>query len=270
MPHKFIVSGLLLLFLFGCAGEPKQLQMKDIAASPSEPEKAMKTVEFPKGTVFGGASTEQAGVLAQTFVDSHNMAMEQFSKALQNQETLKAGQKSLKEGQEAIKKSIDESNQKIMAQGQQNLEKAQQNLQMLEQLSRKQGTGEITLFFPVGQTRLKEKTVEYDRLIHFVDFLSRESRGRKILLIGIGSSSSIGKRAWNMKLAQARAEFPKTVIDKYLVNVPHEFYKVYGTGDLYTPKGLGKKQGERYQHTRLIALYETDQTPALPEEPAKN
>ena len=72
-----------------------------------------------------------------------------------------------------------------------------------------------------------------------------------------------------MKLAKERAEFPKNPVDKYLVNAPHEYYKVYGTGDLYSPKGVSKKEHDRYQHTRLIALYETDQTPKLPEEPAK-
>jgi hypothetical protein len=72
-----------------------------------------------------------------------------------------------------------------------------------------------------------------------------------------------------MKLAKARADFPKDIIDKYLVHIDHEYYKVYGTGDLYSPKGVSKKEHDRYQHTRLIALYETDKAPSLPEEPEK-
>ena len=44
-----------------------------------------------------------------------------------------------------------------------------------------------------------------------------------------------------MKLAQARAEYPKPIIDKYLINIPHENYKVYGIGDLYSPKAVSKR-----------------------------
>jgi hypothetical protein len=66
-----------------------------------------------------------------------------------------------------------------------------------------------------------------------------------------------------------RAEYPKAIIDKYLINVPHEFFRVYGTGDMYSPKGISKKERERYQHTRLIALFDESQTPALPEAPPK-
>jgi hypothetical protein len=270
MPLKFIACTFLLLLILGCAGEPTPLQMRDMTSS--DPNKEMKTVEVPKGTTFGGASKEQATFLAQTFVDSHNMAMQQFSKVIQTQESLKETQKSLMEGQETLKKAtqgLEESNQKILSLGQQHLETAQKTLQLIEQMSQKQGTGEITLFFPTGDTKLKEKSLEYERLVRFVDFLARESKGRKILLVSIGSSSAVGKKSWNLKLAQARAEYPKGIIDKYLINLPHTFYKVYGTGDMYSPKGLPKKERDRYQHTRLIALFDADQAPQLPEEPVK-
>jgi hypothetical protein len=258
----------LLLLVMGCAGERKQLQMRDTTVGPSGPEKGMKKVEFPNGTVFGGASKEQAGALAQIFVDSHNMAMQQFDKIMETQESVKETQKTTREGQETIKKStqnLEESNQKILSLAQMHQQTAQKALQVLEQLSQKQGTGEITLFYPTGENILNEKSFEYERLVRFIDFLARESRGRKVLLVSIGSASAIGKKSWNLKLAQARAEYPKVVIDKYLVNIPHEYYKVYGTGDMYSPKGVSRQERERYQHTRLIAVLETDQVPALPE-----
>jgi len=250
----------------GCAGERKQLQMRDITVGPSEPEKGMKKVEFPDGTVFGGASQEQAGTLAQIFVASHNMAMQQFDKIIETQEST---QKTMREDQETIKKStrdLQESNQKILSLAQKHQQTAERALQVLERLSQKQGTGEITLFYPTGEKILSEKSFEYERLVRFIDFLARESKGRKVLLVSIGSASAVGKKSWNLKLAQARAEYPKVVIDKYLINIPHEYFKVYGSGDMYSPKGVSRQERERYQHTRLIAVFETDQVPSLPEE----
>jgi hypothetical protein len=270
MRLRLLSIALILMVGIGCAGDPKQFQMRDTADSTPEAEKSSKTIELPKGTLFGGASTEQAGVLAQTFVDSHNMAMQQFGKIMQTQESLKETQRSIQGSQETLKKStqgLEESNQKILDQGQKNLETAQKTLQRLEQLSQNQGTGELTLFFNVGKTKFQEKSLEYERLIRFIDFLARESKGRKILFVSIGSSSAVGKKSWNLKLAQARSEYPKALIDKYLINIPHEYFRVYGTGDMYSPKGIPKKERERYQHTRLIALFDSSQAPTLPEEP---
>ncbi|HBB18626.1 MAG TPA: hypothetical protein DCZ97_17110 [Syntrophus sp. (in: bacteria)] len=266
MGTRLLVGVFLLLLIIGCAGERKQLQMRDTTVAPSKPDKGMKKVEFPNGTVFGGASKEQAGALAQVFVASHNMAMQQFDKIMEAQEST---QKAMREGQETTKKStrdLEESNQKILSLAQKHQQTAEKALHILEQLSQKQGIGEITLFYPTGGKILGEKSFEYERLVRFIDFLARESKGRKVLLLSIGSASAVGKKSWNLKLAQARAEYPKAVIDKYLINIPHEYYKVYGSGDMYSPKGVSRHERERYQHTRLIAVFETDQAPSLPQE----
>jgi hypothetical protein len=263
MRYKIAVGMMILFFLFGCGGEVKQLQMRDTAISPSEPSKGMKVVEFPKGTWTGGASKDQASTLAQIFVDSHNMAMAEFSKLQDSQETLKGSTQRLEEAARQLK----ETNRQILEMAQEHQKSAQTTLQKIEDLSRNQGTGEITLFYPVGVSKLKMNSVEYDRLVRFVDFLARESKGRKILFISLGSASAFGPQKVNNKLAKERAGFPQELIDKYLVNTPHEYYKVYGTGDLYSPKGVSKKEHARYQHTRLIALYDVDQTPKLPDEP---
>jgi hypothetical protein len=274
MGMRLFVGILLLLLVIGCAGERKQLQMRDTTVAPSESEKGMekatekvmKKVELPSGTVFGGASTEQAGTLAEIFVTSHNMAMQQFDKITELQESTK---KTIREGQENMKKSttqLEESNQKILVLAQKHQETAEKALHSLQQLSQKQGIGEITLFYATGEKMLNEKSFEYWRLVRFIDFLARESRGRKVLLVSIGSASAIGKKSLNLKLARSRAEYPKEVIDKYLINIPHEYYKVYGSGDMYSPKGVSRQERERYQHTRLIAVFETDQVPSLPQE----
>lgn len=235
---------LLIALLVGCAGETKQLYIKDTTG-------ATKEIVFPNGTILGGASKEQAIALATIFVDSHNMAMQEMD------ELKKMSKKSLA-NQEAI-----------MASQQKNLETAQKALQMIEQLSKKQGTGEITVFFPIGSSELKKGSHEFQRLVNFADYLARESKGRKVLLISIGSASAIGDKKLNERLGKKRSEVPIDILDKYLVNVPHQFFKIYGTGDIYSPKNVTMKEHQRYQHTRVIAFYETEQIPPLPAETQK-
>jgi hypothetical protein len=272
MIYKMMGGFAVLLLLIGCGGEVKQLQMRDTNLQVTDANKGMATVEFPKGTWTGAASTKQAGTLAQLFVNSHNMAMTQFSKLQDSQDSIKTAQESLMNSTQRLEETnrlILESAQKNQEAAQKNQEAARKTLQKIEEISREQGTGQITLFFPVGSGKLMENSLEYERLIRFVDFLSRESKGRKVLFVSIGSASAFGPPKVNMKLAKARADFPKQIIDKYLIHSDHEYYKVYGTGALYSPKGISKKKHEHYQHTRLIALYETDKVPTLPEEPGK-
>jgi hypothetical protein len=138
---------------------------------------------------------------------------------------------------------------------------------MIEHLSKKQGTGEITIFFPVGSSEIKKESLEYERLIKFVDYLSRESKGRKVLFISIGCASAFGDKKLNQELAKKRSEAPIEVIDRYLVYIPHEFFKVYGTGDVYSPKNVSMKEHQKYQNVRLIAFYETENISGVPKEP---
>jgi hypothetical protein len=154
----------------------------------------------------------------------------------------------------------------IKTNGKQNLEltqktqeTAQRTLAALEELSRRHGTGEITVFFPVSSAALS--TAERDRLVRFTDFAAREARGRKLLLVSIGSASAFGNQKVNQRLAERRSAVPIDVMDKYLINVPHEFHKVYGTGDLYSPKGVKLKEHERYQNARVIAVFASEQLP---------
>jgi hypothetical protein len=262
---RFVLLFLPLLVIWGCAGDPKMLPMRDTGLDPAGAEKGMKTVEFPKGTWTGTASTEQAGTLAQVFVNSHNMAMREFDQVKDNQEKMKGSLQNLKDSAQRL----EETNQKLLVLAQKNQDSAEKSLLRIEKLSKDQGSGEITLFYPTGSGKIAEGSREHGRLVQFVDYLSRESRGRKVLFINIGSASATGQKRTNMKLAKARSEFPLQVIDKYLVNVPHEYYKVYGVGDQYSPPKATHKEHLRYQHNRLIAVYETDQVPAVPEEPMK-
>lgn len=108
---------------------------------------------------------------------------------------------------------------------------------------------------------------QYTRLINVLDYLSRESRGRKVLLLLVGSASATGNAQINERLSRERAAAPEPIIDQYLVNVPHQFFKVYGLGDVCSPKGASTTVEERYQNVRIVAVYNTNQVPVLPAAP---
>jgi hypothetical protein len=79
----------------------------------------------------------------------------------------------------------------------------------------------------------------------------------------IGSASATGSMSVNQKLSRERSEAPEPIIDQYLVNVPHQFFKVYGIGDMYSPKHASLQEDQRYQNVRIVAVYDTNQIPAL-------
>jgi outer membrane protein OmpA-like peptidoglycan-associated protein len=194
-------------------------------------EQKPQTITFPNGTTFGGASGSQASTLAQLVVDSNNNNMKEY--------------------------------EELQGTAGKNLQTSQQALHMLEHLSQQQGTGDITLFFPTGSATLPASGLQYQRLINFLDYLSRNRRGRKILLVMIGSASATGSMSVNQRLSKERSEAPEPIINQYLVNDPHQFYKVYGLGDMYAPKNVSVQEDQRYQNVRIIAVYDTNQIPAL-------
>jgi outer membrane protein OmpA-like peptidoglycan-associated protein len=222
-----MVSVFVAAMLAACAQPPPQ---QLVVQRPDE--QKPQTITFPNGTVFGGASGSQASTLAELVVESNNNNMKDY--------------------------------EQLQGTASKNLQTSQQALQMLEHLSDQQGTGQITLFFPTGSAALPASGLQYQRLINFLDYLSRNSRGRKILLVMIGSASATGSMSINEKLSRERSQAPEPIIDQYLVNVlPHQFDKVYGLGDLYAPKNVSLQEDQRYQNVRIIAVYDTNQIPAL-------
>jgi outer membrane protein OmpA-like peptidoglycan-associated protein len=225
-------TGLLIMgiavtaVLGGCAGQLQQFSMQQPNDRPPQ------TITFPNGTIFGGASGNQASSLAQIMVEANNNNMRDYEE-LQGTES-------------------------------RNLQTSQQALGILEQMSQQQGTGEITLFFPTGSATLPSSGLQYDRLVRFLDYLSRDSRGRKVIFVLIGSASATGGLSINEKLSRERSQASEPTIDQYLVNVPHQFFKVYGIGDIYSPKNVTLQEDQRYQNVRIVAVYETDQIPGLP------
>ena len=222
-----VITVVIMTAVFWACAQPPPEQL--VVQRPDE--QKPQTITFPNGTVFGGASGSQASTLAQLVVDSNNNSMKDYE-------------------------SLQGTTSK-------NLQTSQQALSMLEQLSDQQGTGQITLFFPTGSASLGSSGLQYDRLISFLDYLSRHSRGRKVLFVMIGSASATGSLAINEKLSRERSQAPEPIIEQYLVNVSHQFYKVYGLGDLYAPKNVSLQEDQRYQNVRIIAVYDTNQIPAL-------
>jgi outer membrane protein OmpA-like peptidoglycan-associated protein len=236
-----VLSLVVAVLLVGCAGQTEQLAMQQPTQGGAQPPPP-QAITFPNGTTFGGASGRQASELAQIVVEANNNNLQEYQR-------LRSGEQQL-QGTET-----------------KNLQTSQQALQMIEQLSNQQGTGEITLFFPVDQVELKQGSLQYTRLITFLDYLSRESRGRRVLFLLIGSASAIGNPQQNIRLSRERSQEPEPIIDQYLVNIPHQFFKVYGLGDIYSPKNVTLSQEQRYQNVRIVAVYQTDQVPVLPQAP---
>jgi outer membrane protein OmpA-like peptidoglycan-associated protein len=230
---KQIALGMVaVVLLAGCAGQPEPYTLQ-------APGGQTQTVTMPHGTMTGGASAGEANALAKMVVDSNNNTMQQLDRV--------GGQ-------------VD----RLQATENKELQTSQQALAKLQALSQQQGTGEITLFFPEGSARLEQGSLQYQRLVTFLDYLSRDSRGRQVILVSIGSASAIGNPTANRRLSVERSEAPLPVIDQYLVNVPHKYYKVYGLGDMYAPQHATAQVEHRYQSVRLIAVYETGQLPATP------
>jgi hypothetical protein len=117
--------------------------------------------------------------------------------------------------------------------------------------------------YRTGSHELRQGSEQDARLINFLDYLSCESRGRRVLLLLISSASATGNPQLNERLSRERSAAPEPIVDQYLVNVPHQFFKVYGLGDIYSPKNATLTVDQRYQNARIIAVYQTGQVPVL-------
>jgi hypothetical protein len=209
------------------------------------------------GTTSQSAATGDSAASAQKAPSPDaNVAVRQFVSA---HAEVMVGLADIKTANQGMKSDLEV----IKATSQKSLETAQSSLKIIEEMSRLQGTGEISVFFPNGSANLARGSMEHDRLVRFADFLARESKGRKVILLSIGSASAYGKQKVNTDLAKKRAEVPLDIMDKYLVNVPHEFHKVFGNGDVNSPKDVKMKEHQRYQHTRIIAVFDKERVASI-------
>jgi outer membrane protein OmpA-like peptidoglycan-associated protein len=211
------------LLLGACAGQPQTYQMN-----------SGQSVTMPKGTMTGAASVGNANALAQMIADGNTNAMQQFDKLGGDMNRMQASQN-------------------------QDLQNSQAALTKLEQLSDQQGSGQITLFFAEGSAQLNNE--QQQRLIRFLDYISRESAGRTVVMVSIGSASAVGPASVNRQLSIQRSQSPLQIINQYLVNTPHEFYKVSSVGDMYAPRDASAQVDQRYQNVRIVAAYDKSQLP---------
>ncbi len=217
----FIFATSSAMLLAACAGQPETYQMN-----------SGQSVTVPKGTMTGAASVGDANALAQMIVNDNNNAMVQFDR-------------------------LNGDMTKMQAMQAQQLHDSQQALTQLEKLSDQQGSGQITLFFGEASAQLNQE--QQQRLINFLDYLSRENRGRTVILVSVGSASAVGSAAFNHKLSIERSQAPVNIIEQYLVNTPHQFYKVSAVGDMYAPKNASYTVDQRYQSVRIVAAYDQAQ-----------
>ena len=141
-----VVAGIAVALLAGCAGQPTTVVMEGPA--PQQ----VQTTTVPKGTFLGGASAGEATALAQMVATSNNNTMQAFERVGGQMNQLQASEN-------------------------QELRNSQDALAKLEQLSLRQGAGEITLFFGEGSARLDQ--FQYQRLVNFLDYISRDAAGRR-------------------------------------------------------------------------------------------
>lgn len=221
LARSFILATSSAVLLAACAGQPETYQMNQ-----------GQSVTMPKGTMTGAASVGDANALAQMIVNDNNNAMAQFDQ-------------------------INGNLTRMQAEQAQQLQNSQQALTQLEQLSDSQGSGQITPFFAEGSAQLNQE--QQQRLIEFLDYLSRENRGRTVIMVSVGSASAVGSPAYNHKLSIERSQAPVAIIEQYLVNTPHRFYKVSAVGDMYAPKNAPMAVEKRYQNVRIVAAYDQAQ-----------
>jgi len=177
----------------------------------------------------GAASVGDATALATMIQDSNNNVMTAYDRVNGQMNNLQASETK-------------------------DLQTSEQALAKLEQLSNQQGSGQITLFFAEGSSTLSAE--QSQRLIAFLDYISRDAHGRKVILVSLGSASAVGNPAFNKKLSVERGQAPIPVINQYLVNISHQVFKVSGVGEMYAPKRASAQVDARYQSVQIIAAYD--------------
>ena len=212
----------------------------------------------PKSTLTGQASGAQADTLMKTEVQSNNLAQQQFAKV----EAQQAAQAKLTQQTLADLDKMSGQLTSVQSTDHQDYQAVEKTLQQLSTIANLQGTGQVTLFFKSGSAELDQ--FQQNRLITFLDYLGRDSRGRTITLVTIGSASAVGNATFNKKLSLERTDVALPVIGQYLVNTPHKLYKVAGVGDMFAPKDASLQVEHRYQSVRVIAVYNTGDLPTVP------
>ena len=137
----------------------------------------------------------------------------------------------------------------------------QADLDLLVEAARRQGTGEITLFFPWNVEFLGRARTE--RLTHWLDHLVLEARGRPLHLVLVASAADWKKTTWNLDEAEGRLRAVRAAIDRQLMYVPHSFHRTYVLDPQLRP---ADSKARAWRQVRIIAVHDLGDLPALPAE----
>jgi hypothetical protein len=138
---------------------------------------------------------------------------------------------------------------------------SQESLDELLRIARRQGSGELTLFFPWNSARLRPGSDQHDRYVRFLDRVAFEAHGREVVLVAIGSAGDWKKDDWNDTLADRRASVVRLPAKRHLLHVPHRWLRVDGAGSTLAP---GEAKGRTWRHVRVLAVYDEGDLPPLP------
>ena len=138
---------------------------------------------------------------------------------------------------------------------------AQASLDELLRIARRQGSGELTLFFGWNSARLRPGSRQHERYVRFLDRVAFEAHGREVVLVAIGSAGDWNKPGWNDTLSQRRASVVRLPAKRHLLHVPHRWLRVDGAGSTLAP---GDARGQAWRHVRILAVYDEGDLPPLP------
>lgn len=228
----FLLAGSCAFFLISCAANYSATKPAP-AANPPMPYSAQAQSPPP-----AYSHQDRANVTAERFATSYNQAV-------QDQAALNA----------AAMQNDHVRSQELIRSYSQNMQLSKDSYQILQEIAENQGTGVITIFFPHNSSELKEGSLQHDRLIRYLDSLERNNRNRGLVFVLMGSASAVGEDNYNQVLSKRRAEAPIPFIDHYLINVPHVYHKVYGTGEANSPESETEDINKRYRFVQIMALY---------------
>lgn len=137
----------------------------------------------------------------------------------------------------------------------------QQDLEALLEIAARQGTGEVTLFFPWARDVMPTYTRRYERLERWLDNLVLQSRGRPIQFVLVASAADWKNDKWNRTEAENRLHSVRKVISRQLLHVPHRYDRTIVMDPSARPVD---SKARPWRHVRVIAYYRDDQRPALP------
>ncbi len=193
---------------------------------------ANRAVHLPDGTGISNISDMSVLELANLMADSCDRAMAMLKE----------------QGRQGLSRMSRES---YMAQ----MKTARKIFGLIQKRSQAIGPGYITVQFPKGTGQLFSNSFELERLKVFLRYISKDSHGRKVdfILVGTEPLQISGSKIGVGILAKKRVESIVQIINRNLANIPHRFCKAYCNGDILDL--TNDKEGEPSHNVYVVAVY---------------